>query len=80
MVRRIISRWDDGKTWWLEIDDSNTALITAYEVGQVNTASQVPVPSLRDALGQHITARVLRRAGYESLPPYHPERHKEVTP
>jgi len=38
------------------------------------TEQQVPVPSVRDALGQHIVARVIRRAGYPHLPPYHPDR------
>lgn len=41
---------------------------------RVRTEHQVPVPSVRDALGQHIVARVIRRAGYNHLPPYHPDR------
>ena len=43
-------------------------------VVRARTEQQVPVPSLRDARGQHIIARVVRRAGYISHSPYHPER------
>lgn len=37
------------------------------------TELEVPVPSVRDALGQHHVARVLRRAGYQSRAPYQKE-------
>lgn len=37
------------------------------------TERVVPVPSRRDALGQHLVARVTARAGYTARPPYRPE-------
>ena len=38
------------------------------------TQQQVPVPSVRDAIGTHLVGRVMRKAGYNHLPPYHPDR------
>lgn len=44
------------------------------EMVRMRTEHQVPVPSRSDAIGQHLVARVTHRAGFTSLPPYHPLR------
>ena len=47
------------------------------EITRQRTELQVPVPTVRDAIGQHTVARVVRRAyGGQPHPPYHPERKK----
>lgn len=42
-----------------------------------STELSVPVPSVFGALTQHHIARVLRRANYPVIPPYHPDVLKE---
>lgn len=39
-------------------------------VFRARTEEKVPVPTVRDAIGQHTVARVTRRAGYNSTPSY----------
>lgn len=40
------------------------------------TELEVPVPSVRDALGQHKTAQIVKKAGFPHLPAYHPDRRR----
>ena len=57
-------------------DGQSVTLVDAGQGEQVTrqrTERVVPVPTVRDALGQHFVARVTRRAGYTSHPPYRQE-------
>lgn len=63
----------------LLVDGQTISLVTRGQgerITRMRTELQVPTPSRRDALGQHITARVLARTGFSHLPSYHPDRRR----
>jgi hypothetical protein len=63
-----------GARRYLEIDSDYYAQV----VYEQNTADQVPVPSVRDAKGQHFVAKVLRQGERNSLPWYHPDSDHKI--